>query len=91
MRQAGGKQCDLRFVVAEVEFEGHGKFPGQGTKVLGDLIGGDLESHEVKFEAGQKDAGFNIGVLVGLQNIAAVFEDEVGDSRDQAFLVGAEN
>ena len=33
---------------------------------------GNLESGEVKFEAGQEDAGFDIGVLVRLQNIAAI-------------------
>jgi hypothetical protein len=45
----------------------------------------------MKFEAGQKDAGFNVGILVRLQNIAAILENEGGDSRDQAFLVGAGN
>ena len=72
-----------------MEFELHGELPGQRAKALGDLIARDLESGEVKFEAGQKDAGFDIGVLVGLQNIAAIFENEGGDSRDQTFLVGA--
>jgi hypothetical protein len=74
-----------------VEFEVHGKFSGQRAKVLGDLIGVDLESSEMKFEAGQKDAGFNVGILVRLQNIAAILENERGDSRDQAFLVGTGN
>jgi hypothetical protein len=91
MRQPGGEQCDFGFVAAKVEFEVHGEFSGKRAKVLGDLIGGDLESSEMKFEAGQKDAGFNVGILVRLQNIAAILENERGDSRDQAFLVGAGN
>ena len=43
----------------------------------------------MKFETRQEDAGFEVGVLVRLENVAAVAEDEAGDSRDQALLVGA--
>ena len=90
MRQAGGKQCDFRFVVAEVEFEVHGEFPGQRAKAIGDLISGDLESGEMKFEAGQKNAGFNVGILVRLQNVAAVFEMKLEIPETRPFWSGQE-
>ena len=62
-----------------------------GAETFGDLIGGNLESIEVKFEAGEKDAGFHVGVLVRLEDISAIAENEVGDSRDQALLIGTGN
>ena len=61
-------------------FELHVELLGQRAKALGDLISGNLESGQMKFEAGQEDAGFDIGVLVRLQNVAAVAENEAGDS-----------
>jgi hypothetical protein len=42
----------------------------------------------MKFETGKEDASFHVGVLIRLEDIAAVAENEVGDSGNQAFLVG---
>ena len=90
MRQARCEHRDFGFVVAEVEFELHGELLGQWTKAIGDLIAGDLESGKMKFEAGQKDAGFNIGILVRLENIAAVFEMKVEIPETRPFWSGQE-
>jgi hypothetical protein len=64
---------------------------GQGMKLRGDLIPGNLESVKPKLETRQEDFGFEVGVLIGLQNITAVAENKAGDPRDQAFLVRAGN
>ena len=51
-------------------------------------LGGNLESIEVKFEAGEKDAGFHVGVLVRLQDVSAMAKNEVGNSGDEPLLIG---
>ena len=80
MRQARREQRNFRNVVAEVEFKLHSELLSQRTKLRGDLVAGDLESVEVKLEAGQENPGFDVGVLVRLKDIAAVAEDEAGDA-----------
>jgi len=88
MRQARGEQRDPGCVVAEMDLKLHAEFLGQRAETLGYLISGNLESIQMKFETGKEDASFHVGVLIRLEDIAAVAENEVGDSGNQAFLVG---
>ncbi len=72
MRQARGKEGNPGDVVAEMDLKVHAEFLGQRAEMVGDLIGGNMESIEMKFEAGKEDAGFQVGVLIRLQDVAAV-------------------
>ena len=49
----------------------------------------DVEIFGIEFDAHQEEAGFFVGVFVGVQNVAAVAVDEVGDGGDFAFGVRA--
>jgi hypothetical protein len=59
--------------------------------LLIDLAGGNLESIEIKFEAGKKNARFHVGVLVRLQDVSAIAKNKVGNSRNETFLIGTGN
>jgi hypothetical protein len=74
-----------------MKLEPHAELLGQGTKLRGDLVPGNLESVKPKLETCQEDFNFEVGVLIRLQNITAVAENKAGDPRDQAFLVRAGN
>src|SRR5438552_2281187 len=80
MRQARREQRDFRNVIVEMEFKLHSELLSHGTELRGDLITGNVESVQMKLEARQEDSCFDVGVLVRLKNIAAVAEDEAGDS-----------
>ena len=49
----------------------------------------DVEIFGIELDAHQEEAGLFVGVLVGVQDVAAVAVDEVGDGGDFAFAVGA--
>ena len=91
MRQARGEQCDLGDVVAEVDLKLHAEFLGKRAQAVGYLAGGNLESVEVKFEAGEEDAGFHVGVLIRLEDVASIAKNKVGDSGDETLLIRAGN
>jgi hypothetical protein len=88
MRQARGEQCDLGDVVAEMDLKLHAEFLGKRAQAVGYRAGGNLESVQAKFEAGEEDAGFHIGVLVRLEDVASVVKNKAGNSRDETFLIG---
>src|ERR1700675_4583779 len=89
MRQARGEQGDFRRVIAEMEFELHAELFGQRMELRRNLVAGDLESVKMELEARQEDPGFEVGVLIRLENVAAVAKNEAGDTRNQALLVRA--
>src|SRR6185437_15706876 len=88
MRQARGEQGHLGYVVAEVDLKLHAEFITQRAETFSNLIGANLESIEVKFEAGEEDAGFHVGVLVRLEDVSAIAENKVGNSGNQTLLIG---
>ena len=49
----------------------------------------NVEIFGIELDAHQEEAGFFVGVFVGVQDVAAVAVDEVGDGGDFAFGVGA--
>jgi hypothetical protein len=49
----------------------------------------NIEIFGIEFDAHEEQAGFLIGVFVGVQDVAAVAIDEVRDGGDFAFRVGA--
>ena len=49
----------------------------------------DVEVFGIELNTHQEESGFFVGVLVGVQDVAAVSVDEVGDGGDFAFAVGA--
>jgi len=67
---------------------------GDGSEMFGE-IGEvfiseiDVEIFGIELDAHQEEAGFFIGVFVGVEDVAAAAVDEVGDGGDFAFLVGA--
>jgi len=70
----------------------HLKFLGDGRELLAEvsksLIGEiDVEVFGIELDAHQEESGFLVGVFVGVQDVAAVAVDEVGNSGDFAFAV----
>ena len=49
----------------------------------------DVEIFGIELDAHQEQPGFFVGVLVGMQDVAVVPVDEVGDGGDFALAVGA--
>ena len=49
----------------------------------------DVEVFGIELHAHQEEAGLLVGVLIGVQNVAVVPVDEVGDGGDFAFAVRA--
>ena len=57
-----------------------------GEVFIGEI---NVEIFGIELDAHQEEAGFFVGVLVGVQDVAAVAVDEVGDGGDFAFGVRA--
>ena len=49
----------------------------------------DVEAVQLPFDALEEDALLLVCVLIGVDDVAAVAIEEVGDGRDQALLIGA--
>ncbi|MCU1304242.1 MAG: hypothetical protein JWQ87_4526 [Candidatus Sulfotelmatobacter sp.] len=49
----------------------------------------NVEVFGIELDAHQEESGFFVRVFIGMQDVAAVAVDEVGDGSDFAFLVGA--
>src|SRR5205814_10375236 len=79
---------NLGDVVTEMEFKFNSEFLCQRTEPIGNLFAWNLETITKEFETRQKYASFDIGILVRLQDVAAIAKNEAGDSRHQALLVG---
>ena len=72
----------------------HLKFLGDGREMVGEIgevfVGEvDVEIFGIELDAHQEESGFFVGVFVGVQDVAVVAVDEVGDGGDFAFGVGA--
>ena len=49
----------------------------------------NVEVFGIELDAHEEEPGLLVGVFVGVEDVAAVAVDEVGDGSDFAFLVGA--
>jgi len=70
--------------VAEDQLELDTAFQGDTLKAICNLFTRDLKALQLPFQAGQKNAGLKVGVLVEVENVATVAKDEVGDSGNQS-------
>ena len=61
---------------------------GDGREVVGEVVQRNIEVSWIELDAHEEEVGFGVAVLVGVQDVAVVAEDEIGDGRDQAFAVG---
>ena len=62
-----------------------------GGEVFAEVGEGNVEVLGIELHAHEEEAGFLISVLVGMEDVAAVPVDEVGDGGDFALAVGAGN
>ena len=83
VRLAGGEDGDAGHVVAERDADVHAEVGGDRGEGRGDLVAGQREAVEVELDPLEEDAGGGVGVLVGVEDVAAVGGDEVGDGRDE--------
>ena len=69
----------------------HGEFFGDGGKVSGEVgkVKGELRG--IKLDAHEKEAGFGVTMLIGVDDVPVVAEDEVGDGGHQAPAVRTRN
>ena len=75
--------------VGEVERALHVEFLGQRIEGLEDLPPGDVEALELPLDPHEEDLGALRRVLGGVNDVAAVAEDEVRHRGDDPLLVGA--
>src|SRR5580700_545383 len=75
--------------------DGREMFGEVGEVFIGEVVLSDIVLREIEVEvfgieldAHQEESGFFVGVLVSMQDVAAVAVDEVGDGGDFAFGVG---
>src|ERR1022692_3226124 len=66
--------------------DGREMFGEVGEVFIGEI---DVEVFGIELDAHQEKAGFFVGVFIGVQDVAVVTVDEVGDGGDFAFAVGA--
>lgn len=67
----------------------HGEAVSCGGELAGEFRERDIKARRIEFDAHEEPLGVCVGVLVGVKDVAAVPEDEVGDGSDQTLLVGA--
>src|SRR6476646_1232878 len=61
---------------------------GDWSEMLTEVGEWDVEVFGIEFDAHEEQSGFLVGMLVGVQDVAVVAEDEVGDGCDFALGVG---
>ncbi len=89
MGQLRDEEGNARLVVAEVQRPLHAEAQGDRLERRPNLLAGDVEALQLPLDALQEDALLLVGVLVGVDDVAAVAEEEVGDGRHQPLLVAA--
>ena len=80
---------DARHLVGEAQAPRHAEALGDRRECRGDIAAGDGEAVQLELDALEEDALFEVGVLVGVDDVAVVPVEEVGDGGDQALLVAA--
>jgi hypothetical protein len=53
----------------------------------GNFLGGNGKPVEIPFDSAEELTGFEVDVVVGVKNVAAMAGDEVSDSADQSLSV----
>ena len=84
----GDEDGEARTLGGEGETPIHLEVAGDGGEVGGEVGERECEVGDVELDAGEEEAGGLVAVLVIGENVAVVFEDEVGDGGDDAFGVG---
>ena len=69
----------------------HLEFCGNRREVLTEVGEVNVEIFGIELHAHQEESGLFVGMFVGVQDVAVVAEDEVGNGRDFALCVGATN
>ncbi len=69
----------------------HAELVGDRIELLGEFLKRQIKTIWIELHAHEEPSRLGVGVLVGVEDVAAVPEDEVGDSSDQSFLVWAAN
>ena len=71
--------------------DGREMFGEVGEVFIGEIFFMEIEVEVfgIEFDPHQEESGFFVGVFVGVQYVAAVAVDEVGDGGNFAFLVRA--
>src|SRR5437588_1419450 len=69
----------------------HFELVGGWGEVFTELGGIDVEVCGIEFDAHEEEVRSLVGVLVGVENIAVVLVDEIGDGGHHPFAIGARN
>ncbi len=67
----------------------HAELIGNRIELFGEFPEWQIKTIWIELHAHKEPCRFGVGVLVGVEDVAAVPKDEVGDGGDQSFLVGA--
>ena len=89
VRRLGGEHGDPRPLVGEPELDVHVELRGDGGERLEDAGPLEREALELELDPLEEHAVGAIGVLLGVDDVAAVAPHEVGDGRDDARSVRA--
>ncbi|PKP67604.1 MAG: di-trans,poly-cis-decaprenylcistransferase [Alphaproteobacteria bacterium HGW-Alphaproteobacteria-8] len=79
---------DARHIIGKVQCPFHAVLTGQGRKNDGNFLAAERETFQFPLDAHEKYFSLLRGVLVGIDNIAAVLKNKVGKPRHQPFAVG---
>ena len=90
VRLARGEHREPGALVAEADLSGHAEAAtyllGEGR---GDLVASEAPPVEVELHPLEEHAGLAVDVLLGVHDVAAQIDDELGDAVHQAGLVAA--
>ena len=89
VRQLAHEQRDPRAVVGEAQRVRHAEPRPHRLEGLGDFFPRQLEPVELPLDSLEEDAALDVGVLVGVDDVAVVAGDEFGHLRHEALLVAA--
>jgi len=87
MGHARSKNSDPWNVVAESQIKSHAAFQGDALKAPSNVLPGYLKPFELPFHPCQKDAGLKIGVLVKVEEVAAIPKNEIRNPGDQTSAI----
>ena len=89
VRRLAGEHRHARADVGVGQLPGEVEPRGQRPHRRVDLGARQLEAAQVPAQAHEEEAGLELGVLVGVQDVAAVLEHELGQRRHQAGAIAA--
>jgi hypothetical protein len=89
VRLAGGKDCDPRPVTGELHLGVHAEPGGERRECRAKIRPGRCRLGQVELDPLEENTGLAVGVLLGVQDVTADVQDELGNRVNETRLISA--